>query len=594
VIVLSVLGVLVLGTWGAEREYPSHSLFDSFYVALSLFALGGSFQPPVDPVLQAARILAPLITGYAVLRAVILLFRDNFELVRIAVLARAHVVVAGLGSTGSRLVRALDDADLCVVVIERDHANPGVAACRDRGISVLIGDARDPLLLGRSRLARADHMFIACGDDRIDMDVAAAATKLVAQAPRDRLAGEELTLFVALDDLRLWRALSARMLTSKLRPGVRLELFHVYEAAATELVDAHPPYSPEATHPHVMLVGIEGVGEALILRIGRRWLAERREVGARISVTIVGPHATDERDRLLARYPELERVCELHTCVNTLQDRDLGVGVQTAHAAAGPVSSVYVCLESESDALAAALSLGKLPALSGTTVVVTLQDSDAGMANALVETQRELDNVAPFGVLTAALTGGLLLSGVTELLARAKHEEYVHAEEVNGNTPAENPSMRPWNEIERSLKSENRAFVSGIGHKLDLVGCAVVPSPLADPTAGSFEFSDDQIELLATEEHERWMESRRRQGYRYGRARMDQGPDKRHPLFVDFADLPADEQEKDRSPVRQLPAMLARAGFEVVAVGAGRSTLRDRSEQQSAPVSPRAARAGSG
>ena len=586
VIVVSVLGVLVLGTWGAEREYPSYSLLDSFYVALSLFALGGSFQPPVDPVLQVARILAPLITGYAVVRAVILLFRDNFELVRIATLARAHIVVAGLGSTGSRLVRALDDADLRVVVIERDRANPRVAACRDRGISVLIGDARDPLLLGRSRLARADHLFIACGDDRIDMDIAAAAARLVAEAPRQRLAGEELTVFVALDDLRLWRALSARALTSEVLPGVRFELFHVYEAAATELVDDHPPYSPETTHPHVMLIGSEGLGEALILRIGRRWLAERREVSARITVTIVSAHATDDCDWLLARYPELERVCELHGCVNTLQDGDLGAGVQSARDVAGPLSSVYVCLEGESDALAAALALGKLPALSGTTIVVTLQDSDAGMANALVQTRRELDNVAPFGVLTAALTGGLLLNGVTELLARAKHEEYVHSEELNGNTPAGNPSMRPWNQIERTLKSENRAFVSDIGRKLGLVDCAVVPSPLADPTDGCFEFSSDQIEQLATVEHERWMESRRRRGYRYGRARRDQGSDKRHPLFVDFADLPAEEQEKDRSPVRHLPAMLARAGFEVVALSPADSLPRDRSAKPSASAGP--------
>jgi hypothetical protein len=569
VIVLSVVAVLVLGTWGAEREHPSFSLFDSFYFALSLFTLGGSFEPPVDPVLQAARILAPLITGYAVVQAVVVLFRDNLKLVRIGVLARGHVVLAGLGSTGSRLVRALDDADHRLVVIERDRSNPSVAACRDRGISVLIGDARDELLLGRSRLGRADHLFIACGDDRVDMDVAAAATGLVAEASRKRPPGDHLTVFVALDDLRLWRALSARMLTSEPRPGVRLELFHVYEAAAKELVDEHPPFSTGEARPHVMLVGTDGVGEALILRIGRRWLAERSGVGERLALTILSPDADDTCNWLRSRYPELERVCELDACVNSLQEGELGAGMERAREGAGPPSSVYVCRSDESEALAAALALGKLPTLSGAPIVVTLQDSDAGMANALMRTGEELDNVKPFGVLTAALTGGLLLSGVTELLAQAKHEEYVRSEERNGNTPEENPSMRPWDQLPKSLKSENRAFVGGIARKLELVGCTVVPSPLADPNSGCFAFSNDEIEMLARQEHERWMQSRMRQGYSPGPVLHDKGRDKRHPLLVDFADLPPDEQEKDRSPVRQLPAMLARAGFEVVPLGAG-------------------------
>jgi hypothetical protein len=204
------------------------------------------------------------------------------------------------------------------------------------------------------------------------------------------------------------------------------------------------------------------------------------------------------------------------------------------------------------------------------------------MANALMQTKRGLDNVTPFGVLTAALTGGLLLSGVTELLAEAKHEEYVRSEALNGNTPANNPSMRPWGEIGRSLKSENRAFVGAIARKLELVGCTVVPSPLADPTNGCFEFSQEQIERLARDEHERWMESRRRQGYSYGPVRQDEGPHKRHPLLVDFAELPPEEQEKDRSPVRQLPAMLARAGFQVLPLGGGQSLARDLSAKPGA------------
>ena len=512
---------------------------------------------------------------YTLAQAAIGLFRDNLKLVRIGIVARGHVVMAGLGSTGSRLVRALDDSDRRVVVIERDGANPGIVACRDRGISVLIGDARDELLLAHARLSRADQMFIACGDDRIDMDIAAAATSLVSESAASRRPGEVLTVFVALDDLRLWRGLSARMLTSRQPPGVQLELFHVYEAAAKKLVEAHPPFLPDEERPHVVLVGASGVGEALILRVARQALARSRELAARLRVTILGPSADEERDWLVVRYPDLDDVCELHACRNSLEDGDLP---SAARAIGGEPSSVYVCLENESDALASALALARLAEFAGVRIVVTLQDSDAGMANALEQTRREEDRVAHFGVLTSALTGGLLLSGVTELLAQAKHEEYVRSEEQRGMTPEDNPSMRPWEELSTSLKAENRAFVGGIAEKLEMVGCTLAPSPLADPANPSFEFTSDQLELLARQEHERWMDSRRRQGYTYGPVRRDDGRAKHHPLLVDFADLPPAEQDKDRSPVRQLPMALANAGFEVIR-GDGAPSPRPLTEQ---------------
>jgi hypothetical protein len=565
-ILLSVATVFVLGTIGAEAEYPSYTLFDSFFAALSLFTLGGSFEPPLPASLQIARALAPILTGYAVIQALIVLFRDNVQLVRIGLFARRHVVMAGLGSTGSRLVRALYDTDDRIVAVELDRANPAIATCRDRGISALIGDARDEFVLRRTGLLRAHHLFVACGDDRVDMDVAAAASELVKRHCRRR-PEDTLTIIVALDDLRLWRGLSARILTAARRPGIRLELFHVHEAAARILVERHSPFAGGDPAPHVLLVGVDGVGEALVLRIARRFLAQRTQSDQKLPVTILSPAAEAECAWLLARYPAMARVCNLRSCTNSLQDGDIDAGVAAASAMSGPPQSIYVCLSDESEAISTGLALAKLPALNAVSPIVTLQDSDSGMANALEETGRPIDQVTVFGVLSEALTGGLMLGGLTELLARAKHEEYLRSEELKGTTPTQNAAMRPWTELPTSMQSENRAFVDGIPMKLQRARFTVIPSPLADPGNGCVSFSPHVIEKLAEDEHDRWSQSRIAHGYRYGPVRKDEGPDKRHPLLVAWEDLPADEKEKDRSPVRQLPAMLARAGFEVVPLG---------------------------
>jgi voltage-gated potassium channel Kch len=550
-IVVSVVGVLVLGTIGAHRENPDFSLFDCFYLALSLFTLGGTMDPPLPIELQIARVVAPIITGYAVVKAILVLFRDNLQLVHVGLFARRHVVLAGLGSKGSRLAQALDDANYRVVGVERDLTSPAVAGCRDRGISVLRGDARDHLVLRRAQLARADHMFVACGDDRIDMDVAAAAETLVGGEAENTARLDPLVIFVAVDDLRLWRSLSTERLTTTHRSATRLELFHVHESAARVLVDRYPPF-PAREHSHAVFVGIDGIGEALVLQLARLWLAERPDQYARLQVSLLGPAADSDLAYLLSRYPGLVDMCDVHPRASSLQDPDLGDAMAEASRAAGTISSVYVCHSDEGQALAIALALRKLGPVEGTRIVVAVQDQNAGMANALTHALGEQEQLVPFGVLTAALDSELLFGGLNELLARAKHREYLESQQRAGETSASNSSLVPWDELAPRLKTENRRFVDGIPAKLELAGCTVVPSPLADARNGCFQFAAEMVERLARMEHERWMRSQT--------ARRASRPD----LFLPWDQLPTHQKEKDRNPVREIPAMLAQAGFEVI------------------------------
>lgn len=80
----------------------------------------------------------------------------------------------------------------------------------------------------------------------------------------------------------------------------------------------------------------------------------------------------------------------------------------------------------------------------------------------------------------------------------------------------------------------------------------------------SYAHSDDGGGLTAARtELERLTEhiAQRQAGWRYG-PRKDNDA-KTHPCLVPYAQLPPDEQDKDRSAVRQIPATLAKAGFRV-------------------------------
>jgi hypothetical protein len=199
-------------------------------------------------------------------------------------------------------------------------------------------------------------------------------------------------------------------------------------------------------------------------------------------------------------------------------------------------------------------------------VVVALPEADSGAARALTEGEARDGSVKVFGILDAALTPAAVLNGTMELIARAKHADYVRAEAAKGVGPAQNPSTVPWPELPESLRDSNRRFADGVGAILRALRCVVLPAPLIDPRGPLLELGPGEIEVLAKQEHERWRRDLLAAGWVYTAGVKD--ADRRlHPLLVGWEQLPEEEREKDRDPIRALPRMLAEAGLEARRVG---------------------------
>ena len=548
---------LVLGQLGFELLPPKDgelSFSDSLYRSAQLFVLESGATPPPTPwQLDVARVLAPLVAVYAAVGAVLALFRDQLQRLRLRLFARDHVVVAGLGAKGFQLARAFRESGLGVVVIERDEQNPLVQSCRERRIPVLAGDASDERLLARARADRARHLVATCGDDGANANVALAA-RLV---PRRRSGA--LTAFVHLDDLDLWRLLGAEELGRAERADLRLEFFNVTDAAARVMLEEHP-FERDAGPPHILLLGLEELGRRTLLYAAARWRDASAAGEGRLRVTVLGAEAGREVDALVRSHPALSDLCEIEA-------RAVGPAagaLEPAHArTAGAAPSVaYVTLPRETDALAAALALRTDRDLGLARVVVAVQDEQDGIATALRASVGAREGVAAFGVLSRTLTPELLLRGTGEVLARAKHEQYVHAERLKGNSPAENPSMRPWEELPSSLKESNRRFADGIGPKLAAAGLVIVPDPLADPATAVAALSEEEVEEMARLEHGRWCRDLERDGWRRTPGPKD-AERRLHPQLVPWPELSEEERGKDRDPMRELPGMLARVGYEL-------------------------------
>ena len=540
------LTALVLGYVGFSKVYAGQGYGPSelLYRSLQLFVLeSGAVQDTSVPLsLQIARILAPALAAYAAIRAIVLLFGEQLALVGLRFRLRDHVVVAGLGRKGFALAKALRAAGERVVVIERDGGNTAAAGCRARGIPVLFGDAADRELLLKANAPRARALVVVAGDDRTNIDIAFGVAALpFGRTPR-------LPGFVHVDDLVLWRLLQPQVLALQKRLPLRLEFFNVHAEAARVLLDERP--LEPASRPHLLVVGPSPLADSLIVHAARTWRSASAD-GEPLRITVAGRAAATQREALLDRYPGLEEICELGSWELGLESHE---GPRT------PPDAAYVCLAREAEGLAAALLLGTYAETRHVPTLLAVDDEQVGVASA-IRKDASLAHLIPFGVLSRTMTAHLIGHGTNELLARAKHEHYVEMERERGQTVADNPSMVPWEQLDETLKESNRLFADSVSDKLDASSCVVVPAPLADPQAPGFAFSEAEVEELARAEHDRWCRDLAREGWQPGN---DKDPRRKlHPKLVPWSELTEEDREKDRDPVRSLPELLARLGFEI-------------------------------
>ena len=176
---------------------------------------------------------------------------------------------------------------------------------------------------------------------------------------------------------------------------------------------------------------------------------------------------------------------------------------------------------------------------------------------------------------------------ILEKLAEAVHKLFCDDLKAQGYKPGDktdkkkkiHSSLRKYAELSDGEKEQNRDQVRDIPNKLAQVGYVMMPARTSEP---SFEFTDEDIELLATEEHERWVKLKTASGWRYDpqtdkenrfhscllpwdvgkEEQIQRSPEERQAIGT--SDLPEDEKEKDRQAVRNITKILARAGYTIV------------------------------
>lgn len=153
-----------------------------------------------------------------------------------------------------------------------------------------------------------------------------------------------------------------------------------------------------------------------------------------------------------------------------------------------------------------------------------------------------------------------LFNEAMEKLAMRVHEKYIEDQkDIKGH---DDPSMQPWDELTETLKRSNYYQALHIPKKLRAVKYDMMP--FVEKPKELVQFSEEEIEIMAEMEHERWNEERFDDGWKFGKKKDVEN--KISPYLVSWDELPEKVKEWDRDAVKNIPKLLMEVGFEIYRV----------------------------
>lgn len=337
---------------------------------------------------------------------------------------------------------------------------------------------------------------------------------------------------------------------------MRIDFFNIDAIAARRLLIEQPWPPVTVGAPHLLIAGINGFARAVIVEAARVWRLQDPDGDRPITITVIGDGAAAATETLARRYAFLDQTTRLQAV-----DSDLITMLENGRLGQAPDWAV-MCHANENHALKAGVTAERLWRRGPHTVIVRMDGAAALLAERDRTGQHQLfvgytGSVRVFGAVHAACHAAFIADDLVEQLARVIHDRYLLSRRRHGETASTDQSMLPWEQLSPRLRQTNRSQAEDIGRKLSLVGRSVAPRLGPDD-----DLLASEIEVMAEAEHQRWREELTRAGWIYGTAKSITR--KTHPGLRPWATLEEDLRRRTVDAVRELPIILADAGFRIV------------------------------
>ncbi len=549
------------------RPDTPFTLWDDIYRSMQLLPMNSGDIAgcvPVPIALQIARFLLPAVTAYTFFKALLVIFRHDLNLLRLS-LGYGHIIICGLGRKGYLLAKEYRQRHKKVVVIENNPQNSYIESSLDNGVVVLIGDARDPVMLRKAGVHRARELISVCGEDDINAEVATQVRRLTDKITRN------LSCTIHVFNAHIWTQLRSPKFDQGLRAPFQLSFFNIFESGARILLKTYPPFDRNAADsrnpPHFLVIGLGYLAQCLVVHAARDWCQMYDMNHQQLRITVVDPDVESLVKSLKRRFPLVSEVCQIESVNYNTHDPRFHAG-EFLYDDQGlcDITHVYICLDDAYAGLTAGLALLRQLSNSQAQIIVRMTEN-TGQAQ-LLQDLRDPDGgnacLHPFALFEHTCKPNQLDDGTREILAEEIHNAYLEEQLGKGEKLGSRPSLFPWDELSEGIKSANRDQAYNIGRILAKINYGI--TPWTEYRIEDVIFTPEEIEIMAIAEHERWMNERAQQGWRYGTQRND--AHKISPALLAWEKLPDNERAKDRETVAKFPAYLKRVGFRVYRLNA--------------------------
>jgi hypothetical protein len=606
VLLSAALGILALvcggtGQWLYDVRQAGHPhdiagfvdrLSSVLYHTVQLFVLHGIHLGDHVPwLLHCGRWLAVAtdvsLVGYGL--TLIKAFRSEW-LLSLARLRTGHVVICGMGQLGLRLAVELREQRIPVVGIELAELTDRLAAAKETGIAVVVGDACREADLGRAFVGRARQVIAVCDDEQTNVAIAAAVGKLVTQ-PKGRINPPELLecwIFIA--DARLRQTFQREAIFPYTGPHYRVNVrgLDLFELAVRQVLDRSPLdferiQPADATSVHLIIFGFGPIGQHMALQAAKIGHFANFQ---KTKVTVVEREGSLRPHHFLEQYSKFAEICDFKLVdlkLGTISIDDVDPVPQLQSLTAGragdkELTTFALCWDTSSETasgerdmfqrlqtddpinLRAVLGLAeriKEPLMR----FLVFQTRKAGFG-ALFPAEGRGGAIGPrmhaFGTVEEICSLNTLMHEREDAIAKVLHQNYYDNQIKEGKLPGSKPALFPWEQLAERFKDSSRQAADHIPVKLRALGYRVVPLGNDQPRILHLEDAD-QVELLAKVEHERWRAEWLLKGYSYAASQRDDTA-RTHPLLVSWDKLDQYTREWDRQLVRAIPNALERAG----------------------------------
>jgi voltage-gated potassium channel len=183
-----LLGGLFFHLLYTEAEVQNLTYMEAVYAIFSMIFFGESVPFPQHWYLQVFYFVMPIVGLALIAQGVIgfgvMLFnksvrKDEWQ-VAIASTYKNHVIVAGIGRLGFRIVQQLLGSGEEVVGVEVNPESEFVQRVLDARVPVIFGDASHPDVLSQAGVHRADAVITCTENDMINLGIALSARELKA------------------------------------------------------------------------------------------------------------------------------------------------------------------------------------------------------------------------------------------------------------------------------------------------------------------------------------------------------------------------------------------------------------------------------